>query len=133
MGQAIAAAGAVRRRVSPRPWVGAVVVPAEEPSHPGFEGATEGRTGPHAEVVALNAAGERARGATLYVTLEPCSHQGLTPPCADAVIEAGIARVVVALADGSVRRLRTDLAPEQVRALFSRNGRDFVTDSSLNE
>lgn len=99
MGQAIAAAGAVRRRVSPRPWVGAVVVPAEEPSHPGFEGATEGRTGPHAEVVALNAAGERARGATLYVTLEPCSHQGLTPPCADAVIEAGIARVVVGIAD----------------------------------
>jgi hypothetical protein len=47
--------------------------------------------------------------------------------------EAGIARVVVALADGSVRRLRTDLAPEQVRALFSRNGRDVVTDSSLNE
>jgi hypothetical protein len=51
----------------------------------------------------------------------------------DTLHEAGIARVVVALADGSVRRLRTDLAPEQVRALFSRNGRDVVTDSSLNE
>lgn len=99
MGQAIAAAAAVRRRVSPRPWVGAVVVPADDPAHPGFEGATEGRTGPHAEVIALNAAGEQARGATLYVTLEPCSHHGLTPPCADAVIAAGIARAVIGIAD----------------------------------
>jgi diaminohydroxyphosphoribosylaminopyrimidine deaminase / 5-amino-6-(5-phosphoribosylamino)uracil reductase len=99
MGQAIAAAQAARRRVAPRPWVGAVVVPAGHPDHPGFTGATDGRTGPHAEVVALAAAGEAARGATLYVTLEPCSHHGLTPPCADAVVGAGIARVVVALAD----------------------------------
>ena len=99
MGQAIAAAAAVRRRVSPRPWVGAVVVPAGEPSHAGFEGATEGRSGPHAEVVALEAAGDRARGATLYVTLEPCSHHGRTPPCADAVIEAGITRVVIGITD----------------------------------
>ena len=99
MGQAMTAAAEVRRRVAPRPWVGAVVVPAGQPEHPGFEGATDGRIGPHAEVVALAAAGNAAKGSTLYVTLEPCSHHGLTPPCADAVINAGVSRVVVALAD----------------------------------
>jgi diaminohydroxyphosphoribosylaminopyrimidine deaminase/5-amino-6-(5-phosphoribosylamino)uracil reductase len=82
--------------VSPRPWVGAVVVSADGRV---FEGATQGRTGPHAEVVALAAAGVAAAGATLYVTLEPCSHHGVTPPCADAVIEAGIERCVIALED----------------------------------
>lgn len=55
--------------------------------------------GDHAEVAALAAAGERARGATLYVTLEPCVHQGKTPPCVDAVIRSGVVRVVIAVAD----------------------------------
>ena len=63
------------------------------------EGWHERKGGPHAEVVALERAGERARGGTLYVTLEPCAHHGATPPCADAVIEAGIARVVAAVGD----------------------------------
>ena len=101
MEQAIAVAARSRRVVSPRPWVGAVVVPAgtTEPREPGFVGATDGRTGPHAEIVALDAAGAAAAGATLYTTLEPCAHHGLTGPCADAVIAAGIRRVVVGLVD----------------------------------
>jgi diaminohydroxyphosphoribosylaminopyrimidine deaminase/5-amino-6-(5-phosphoribosylamino)uracil reductase len=99
MGQAIAAAAGSRRLVSPRPWVGAVVVPAGAGDHPGFVGATEGRSGPHAEVVALRAAGAEATGSTLYSTLEPCSHHGRTGPCTRAIIDAGVARVVVALVD----------------------------------
>lgn len=99
MGQAMAAAATARRRVAPRPWVGAVIVPAGAPDHAGFEGVTDGRTGPHAEVMAIAAAGEATVGATLYVTLEPCSHHGVTGPCADAVIEAGIARVVIGVTD----------------------------------
>ncbi len=63
------------------------------------EGWYAGPGSPHAEVAALTAAGERARGSTLYVSLEPCSHQGTTPPCADAVVEAGVARVVAAVGD----------------------------------
>ena len=99
MGQAMSAAATVRRRVAPRPWVGAVVVPAGQSTHMGFEGATDGREGPHAEVVALGAAGVAAKGSTLYVTLEPCSHHGRTPPCAEAIIAAGVAKVVVGVAD----------------------------------
>jgi diaminohydroxyphosphoribosylaminopyrimidine deaminase/5-amino-6-(5-phosphoribosylamino)uracil reductase len=67
------------------------------------QGATQPGGRPHAERVALAAAGERARGATLYVSLEPCSHHGRTSPCADAVIEAGVARVVSALEDPDSR------------------------------
>ena len=78
------------------PLVGAVVVSDGEVVG---EGWYAGRGSPHAEVAALQAAGERARGATLYVTLEPCSHHGDTPPCADAVVEAGVARVVAGAGD----------------------------------
>ena len=105
MRQAVAAAAASRRTVSPRPWVGAVVVPAGAPvDHPGFAGATQGRRGPHAEVVALAAAGDAARGATIYVTLEPCTHAGERPAsCADAIVAAGVARAVVAVTDPDTR------------------------------
>ncbi len=64
-----------------------------------YEGATEPPGGRHAEVVALEAAGEQARGATLYVTLEPCAHHGRTPPCASSIVASGVGKVVAALAD----------------------------------
>lgn len=83
-------------RVAPNPAVGAVVV--RDGQVVGI-GATEPPPGPHAEVVALRQAGELARDATLYVTLEPCCHHGRTPPCADGVIAAGIRRVVAAVGD----------------------------------
>jgi diaminohydroxyphosphoribosylaminopyrimidine deaminase / 5-amino-6-(5-phosphoribosylamino)uracil reductase len=84
----------------PNPAVGAVVVGAagDVPVIVG-RGWTQPGGRPHAEVEALARAGTRARGATLYVTLEPCSHHGHTPPCADAIIAAGIARVVSAVED----------------------------------
>ncbi len=80
----------------PNPAVGAVVVKDGVVLGRGW---TQPGGRPHAETEALRRAGERARGATLYVTLEPCSHHGKTPPCADAVVAAGVARVVCALGD----------------------------------
>jgi diaminohydroxyphosphoribosylaminopyrimidine deaminase / 5-amino-6-(5-phosphoribosylamino)uracil reductase len=88
----------------PNPSVGAVIVD-ENGDAPVIlaQGATQPGGRPHAERVALAAAGERARGATLYVSLEPCSHYGKTSPCADAVVGAGIGRVVSALQDPDSR------------------------------
>jgi diaminohydroxyphosphoribosylaminopyrimidine deaminase/5-amino-6-(5-phosphoribosylamino)uracil reductase len=92
----------------PKPDVGAVVVRDGEVVG---EGTTELR-GRHGEVVALDAAGEQARGATLYVTMEPCAHQGSTPPCTDAIVAAGVAKVVAGCRDpnpvaaGGLDRLR---------------------------
>lgn len=104
MRRAMALADTVRASTTPNPWVGAVVVPANPnadatPTPTAFEGATAPPGGPHAEVTALAHAGEAARGATLYATLEPCAHQGRTPPCVDAIIEAGVARVVIGIED----------------------------------
>ncbi|MHB8269055.1 bifunctional diaminohydroxyphosphoribosylaminopyrimidine deaminase/5-amino-6-(5-phosphoribosylamino)uracil reductase RibD [Bradyrhizobium sp.] len=83
-------------RTWPNPAVGAVIVKDGVIVGRGW---TQPSGRPHAEVEALQRAGEAARGATLYVTLEPCSHHGKSPPCADAVISAGIARVVSAIED----------------------------------
>lgn len=85
-----------RNQTSPNPLVGAVVVRNGELVG---QGAHLKAGGPHAEVHALRMAGEQASGSTVYVTLEPCSHYGRTPPCAKALIEAGVARVVVAMED----------------------------------
>src|SRR4030095_17228366 len=85
-----------RGLTSPNPLVGAVIV---RDGRIVGEGAHLRAGGPHAEIEALTAAGEAARGATLSVTLEPCNPHGRTPPCAPAVVRAGITRVVAALRD----------------------------------
>ena len=98
-----------RGTTHPNPIVGAVVVSGDEIAGEGWH---ERKGGPHAEVVALEAAGERARGATVYVTLEPCAHHGVTPPCVDALLAAGVARVVAGQLDptpahgGGLEKLR---------------------------
>ena len=99
-----------RRTAPPNPWVGCVLVRDGVVVGEGFH---ERPGAPHAEAAALAAAGDRAQGATAVVTLEPCSHHGRTPPCADALLAANVARVVVALEDpdpqvrgGGIARLR---------------------------
>jgi diaminohydroxyphosphoribosylaminopyrimidine deaminase/5-amino-6-(5-phosphoribosylamino)uracil reductase len=100
MWHALELAGRARGRTSPNPLVGAVLVKDDQVVGEGFH-ARAGQ--PHAEADALREAGGAARGATLYVTLEPCAHTGRTPPCAPAIVEAGVARVVVALEDPDPR------------------------------
>ena len=96
MVRALELALAGRGRVSPNPMVGAVLVKDGRIVGEGFHA----RAGaPHAEVVALEAAGEAARGATLYVTLEPCCHQGRTPPCAPRIVASGVLQVMSATLD----------------------------------
>jgi len=134
-----------RALASPNPMVGAVIVRGDTVVGHGFH-TYEGLH--HAEIVALTEAGEQARSATLYVNLEPCSHQGRTPPCVDAIIAAGVARVVAALEDpnplvsgAGFRKLRdagveVALAPEFAAEAaklnepflhFMRTGRPLVT------
>jgi diaminohydroxyphosphoribosylaminopyrimidine deaminase/5-amino-6-(5-phosphoribosylamino)uracil reductase len=93
MRRALELAASVRASTSPNPWVGCVIDPG------GFEGATQPPGGPHAEIVALERAGDAAKGSTLVVTLEPCAHHGRTGPCVDAILDAGVARVVVGIED----------------------------------
>src|SRR5215510_12323078 len=97
MARALAIAERGRGRTSPNPMVGALVV--DDEGVVVGRGAHEFAGGPHAEVHALNDAGWRARGATLYCTLEPCSHTGRTGPCAPRVLAAGIRRAVIAIGD----------------------------------
>jgi diaminohydroxyphosphoribosylaminopyrimidine deaminase/5-amino-6-(5-phosphoribosylamino)uracil reductase len=100
MARAVALAEGGRGATSPNPMVGAVLVRDGRVVGEGFHQAA-GRA--HAEVVALAAAGADAAGATCYVSLEPCAHQGRTPPCADALVAAGVTRVVAAMADPDPR------------------------------
>ncbi|WP_374727539.1 bifunctional diaminohydroxyphosphoribosylaminopyrimidine deaminase/5-amino-6-(5-phosphoribosylamino)uracil reductase RibD [Haloactinomyces albus] len=145
MRRAIAASEQVRGTTSPNPPVGCVILDAD--GRVVGTGATQPPGGPHAEVVALRAAGARAAGGTAVVTLEPCVHTGRTGPCADALRQAGVARVVHAVADPTARaaggaaalraagiEVRDGLLAEEVsrgplRAWlhFARTGRPHVT------
>ena len=100
MRHALALAERALGTTAPNPAVGCVIVRDERVVGRGW---TQAGGRPHAETMALAQAGEAARGATAYVTLEPCAHQGQTPPCANALIQAGIARVVVAVEDPDPR------------------------------
>ena len=114
MARAIELASSVRVSAHPNPWVGAVIEPG------GFEGATEPPGGRHAEIVALDNAGDLAAGATAYVTLEPCTpFEGKrTPSCAQALVDRGVTRVVVAMEDPD----------ERVRG----RGIDLLTDAGVD-
>lgn len=96
MQRAIAAGADARWVASPNPWVGAILLTGDGEL---ISGATRAPGQAHAEVVAIERAGVRAAGSTLYVTLEPCAHEGRTPPCTAAIIAAGVARVVVGVID----------------------------------
>lgn len=144
MQRALALAARGRGRTAPNPMVGAVVVSPD--GVVAGEGYHERAGGPHAEVRALEAAGARARGATLYLTLEPCCHVGRTGPCVERIVAAGVARVVAAVQDpnpavagGGFAYLRAHgltvevgVAAEDARRLnrpfftFMRRGRPFV-------
>ena len=110
MDRALQLAERARGHVAPNPLVGCVIV---RDGTPVGEGWTAPPPGPHAELTAVEQAGDKAAGATVYTTLEPCAHTGQTGPCADALVTAGVARVVVAVADpnpvaaGGADRLRS--------------------------
>ncbi len=121
---------ATRAEPAPNPRVGAVIVRESQLVGSGYH---ERAGGPHAEIVALARAGAAASGATLFVTLEPCNHFGRTPPCVDAILRSGIARVVIGCGDpnhgvagGGANRLRAagidvaeNVLAEQARELIA--------------
>lgn len=127
---ALALAAARLSDPAPNPRVGAVLVCTGGATLVGWHVQAGG---PHAEIHALRAAGTRARGSSLYVTLEPCNHHGRTPPCVDAILDAGVARVVVGCIDpnptvrgGGAERLRRRCVPvtlgvlaDEARALIA--------------
>jgi len=107
MHRALALARGVRRSTSPNPWVGCILRLADGRI---VDGATHPPGGPHAEADAIARAGGTAPGATAWVTLEPCAHHGRTPPCADALVAAGVSRVVVGIEDPDPRVAGTGVA-----------------------
>jgi diaminohydroxyphosphoribosylaminopyrimidine deaminase/5-amino-6-(5-phosphoribosylamino)uracil reductase len=145
MRRALVLAVKAKGNTSPNPMVGAVIAAPDGSTV--SEGFHERAGAPHAEAAALERAGERARGSTLFVTLEPCNHEGRTPPCTDAIIQAGVSRVVVASEDddervngSGIRRLReagirVDVGTHAAEARHlnrmyfqhRRTGRPFVT------
>ena len=135
MRQALALAGRARGLTSPNPMVGAVVVDADGAVV--GEGYHRAAGHPHAEIEALDVAGPRAAGGTLYVTLEPCVHHGRTPPCAPRVIASGVRRVVVAIEDANptvagrgvaaLRDASIEVAVGTLAADAARLNRAFIT------
>jgi diaminohydroxyphosphoribosylaminopyrimidine deaminase/5-amino-6-(5-phosphoribosylamino)uracil reductase len=110
MHQCLALACCALGQTAPNPLVGAIIVQTDRIVGRGFH---PGAGHPHAEVLALREAGEMAKGATLYVNLEPCSHYGRTPPCSEALIAAGIAKVIIGMVDPDPRVSGTGI--EQLR------------------
>lgn len=120
-----------RYGASPNPRVGAVLTDAK--GRVVGEGFHERAGHPHAEAVALAAAGEAARGATVYVNLEPCAHQGRTPPCADALIAAGVRRVVCSLADPDPRTSGAGIARLRAAGIDVEVGAEAERAERVNE
>jgi diaminohydroxyphosphoribosylaminopyrimidine deaminase/5-amino-6-(5-phosphoribosylamino)uracil reductase len=114
----------------PNPTVGAVIVKGGRVVGEGFH-AYDQRD--HAEIVALKHAGERARGATMYVTLEPCCHEGRTAPCTKAVIAAGVSRVVAAMADPNPQVAGRGFSELEAAGIGVRSGQNEADAKSLNE
>ncbi|WP_126147175.1 bifunctional diaminohydroxyphosphoribosylaminopyrimidine deaminase/5-amino-6-(5-phosphoribosylamino)uracil reductase RibD [Synechococcus elongatus] len=117
-------------QTAPNPMVGCIIVQGEEIVGEGFHPAA-GQ--PHAEVFALRQAGDRARGATLYVNLEPCNHYGRTPPCSEAVVAAGLKRVVVGMVDPDPRVAGGGIARLQQAGIEVTVGVEQAACEQLNE
>lgn len=130
MRRALRLAARGRGKTSPNPMVGCVLVKGGAAVGTGWHR----RAGePHAEILALRAAGEAARGATAYVTLEPCAHQGRTPPCCEALVAAGVGRVVAAMEDPDPRTAGKGLAALRDAEIEAESGLLESEAQKLNE